>query len=104
PAECKALVPTDPCESCFSCQAGCRTIPPVNVNCADMCGTEAGPTNFNPADSLARSSSDFENVGELAFPAYVLPLFNIVILIAFVRVLSPMLGGDVEIPGLSKII
>ncbi|MFA5105837.1 MAG: hypothetical protein WC506_02655 [Candidatus Micrarchaeia archaeon] len=104
PSDCKALVPSDPCESCLNCQEGCRTIPPVNTECADMCGSQDGPTNFSPSDFLSRSNSEFENVGALAFPAYVLPLFNIVILVAFVRVLSPMLGGDVEIPGLSKII
>ncbi len=104
PNTCKSTVPNNPCELCFECQEGCRTIPPINVNCPDMCTAESGPTDFKPGDFLSRSGSDFEKVGTLAMPAYLLPLFNIVILIAFIRVLSPLLGGDVEIPGLSKII
>jgi hypothetical protein len=36
-------------------------------------------------------------------PAYVLPLFNIVATLVFIKGLSTILGGDIEIPGISKV-
>jgi len=47
---------------------------------------------------------DVKNVGVFMIPALVLPLFSLVIVVAFIRVLSPILGGDMDIPGLSRII
>jgi hypothetical protein len=36
-------------------------------------------------------------------PAYLLPLFNIVATLVFIKGLSGLIGGDIEIPGISKI-
>ena len=36
--------------------------------------------------------------------AYLLPIFCILIALAFVRTLSPLLGGDIELPGVLKLI
>jgi hypothetical protein len=43
------------------------------------------------------------NVGKLMVPGYLLPLFNILVTLMFIRSVSKMLGGDVDIPGLSKV-
>ena len=46
---------------------------------------------------------EIQEVSKLMIPAYVLPLFNIVATLIFIKGLSAFLGGDIEIPGLSKI-
>lgn len=43
-------------------------------------------------------------VGYLLVPAAFLPLLNILITISFIKILSPTLGGDVEIAGITRII
>lgn len=47
---------------------------------------------------------DVRGVGELLVPALVFPLFNIVLTISFIKVLSGALGGDIEIEGLARLI
>jgi hypothetical protein len=76
-----------------------------------MCSDQAlsGPLSIGPDDYYkklpgAQGELDAKNVGVLLVPALVLPLFCIVIVISFIRVFSPVLGGDIEIPGLSRII
>jgi hypothetical protein len=76
-----------------------------------VCSDEAlaGPLSIGPTDFIkklpgAEGRPDARNVGMLMVPALVLPLFCIVIVVSFIRVFSPLLGGDIEIPGLSKII
>jgi hypothetical protein len=48
-------------------------------------------------------TSEIKNVSKLMVPAYLLPLFNIVATLIFIRTFSGMIGGDIEIPGISKI-
>jgi hypothetical protein len=43
-------------------------------------------------------------VGYMMIPGTFFPLLNILITISFIKVLSPTLGGDVEIAGLTRII
>ncbi len=99
------------CEGCFDCPLDCTYYPAVRTDCADICSDEAltGPVNIGPDDFIkklpgAQGATDVKSIGVLMVPALVLPLFNIVIVIAFIRVFSPVLGGDIQIPGLSKII
>ena len=47
--------------------------------------------------------AEIQNVAKLIIPAYLLPLFNIVATLVFIKGLSTMLGGDIEIPGISKV-
>jgi len=62
------------------------------------------PASFITKLGGAEGGGEEKNVGVLMLPAVILPLFNIVIIISFVRILSPVLGGEVEIPGLAKLI
>ena len=103
--------PTEACGNCIECDLDCTYYPAVRTDCSEICSDEAlaGPVNIAPDDFLkslpgAKGASDVKNVGVLMVPALVLPLFCIVIVVAFIRVFSPILGGDMDIPGLGKII
>ncbi|MEM3060443.1 MAG: hypothetical protein QXF67_02830 [Candidatus Anstonellales archaeon] len=111
--ECKSNFTTDSppslCTSCLKCDDDCTTIPPIRTNCAEVCNLPtAASRDFTPAGFISSQTgakttmSDTKNVGVLAIPAYVLPLFNIVVLIAFIRVFSQTFGGDIELPGISR--
>jgi hypothetical protein len=109
---CKAAVPKEPCKGCFKCDPDCVQIPPVRTNCGDLCEQSelTGLSTITPSAFLTaaggENSGDPETkaVGLLLIPAMILPLFNIVIVISFVRALSPVLGGDIEIPGIARLI
>lgn len=99
------------CENCFNCELDCTYYPAVRTDCSTVCSDEAlaGPVNIGPEDFIkslpgAKGQVDVKNVGTLMVPALVMPLFCLVIVIAFIRVFSPVLGGDMEIPGLGRII
>jgi len=103
--------PVTMCDSCVECPTDCLYKPATRTDCSEVCTEEAlaGPLNVGPSDFVkklpgAQGESDVKNVGVLMIPALVLPLFCIVIVIAFIRILSPILGGDMEIPGIGKII
>jgi len=104
--------PKKACEGCLDCDYDCIYYPSIRTDCSDICSDEAlaGPVNIEPNDfikSLPGAQTAYvetKNIGVLYLPAVVLPLFCIVIVIAFIRVLSPVLGGDIEIPGLGRII
>jgi len=106
--------PERPCEGCFDCDTDCTYYPAIRTDCSDICSDEAlaGPVNIGPEDFIkslpgAATSANGESarsIGILYIPAVVLPLFCIVIVVAFIRILSPILGGDIEIPGLGRII
>jgi len=103
--------PKKACEGCVECISDCLYTPPTRTDCSDVCTNEAlaGPINVGPQDFVknlpgASGRADVKGVGLLMLPALVLPLFCIVIVISFIRVLSPILGGDIEIPGIGRII
>lgn len=102
--------PETACSECFDCPIDCVYTPAVRTDCAEVCGdATAGAPDIDSASlykSLPGGSgrTDVRNAGIFMLPALVLPLFNIVIIIAFIRVFSPTLGGDIEIPGLSRIL
>ena len=106
--------PEKACEGCFDCDYDCSFYPAIRTDCSEICSDEAlaGPVNINPNDFIkslpgaqtSEAGLGARNIGVLYIPAVVLPLFCIVIVIAFIRVLSPILGGDIEIPGLGRII
>jgi len=109
------LLPDSPekmCEGCLDCDFECLYYPSVRSSCTEVCSDEslAGPVNIEPNDFIKSlpgaqtAYSDVKGVGLFFVPAVVLPLFCIVIVVSFVRGLSPILGGDIEIPGLGRII
>jgi hypothetical protein len=66
--------------------------------------------NIGPQDFIkdlpegSDTETDVMTVGSLMLPGVVLPLFCIVIVVVFIRTFSPLLGGDIDIPGLGKIL
>lgn len=68
----------------------------------NFCNTDPSPDVYagmrSPYDGV------LPTVGYLMVPAVFIPLIIILVTIAFIRNLSPMLGGDVEIAGLTKIL
>jgi hypothetical protein len=104
--------PKSLCEGCIECPMDCLYEPAIRNDCSDVCSEEelAGPLNIGPSDFLkkmpgaAATMLDVKNIGQLMLPAVVLPLFGIVIVISFIRGLSSLLGGDIDIPGIGKII
>ncbi len=61
-----------------------------------------------PPDVYAGMRSSYDGVlpivGYLLVPAVFIPLIIILVTISFIRILSPMLGGDAEIAGLTRIL
>jgi hypothetical protein len=107
---CKASPPPfQPCQECAECEEDCLAKNSVRTDCSLTCNAPSGDVAyFTPADFInkigAEGDPDTKNLGILSIPALVLPLFNFVMLLAFIRVLSPVMGGDIEIPGLTKLI
>ena len=109
---CTATPPDNPCAGCASCDTDCRSTPLVRQSCDELCL----PTDFGnggspitPKDMLmswegAEGNPDWRSLGSLGIAAFLLPIFNIVLTLAFIRTLSPVLGGDIEIPGLMKVL
>jgi len=109
------LLPDPPekmCDGCLDCDFECLYYPAVRSSCSEVCSDEslAGPVDIAPNDFIKSlpgaqtAFSDVKGIGQFFVPAVVLPLFCIVIVVSFVRGLSPLLGGDIEIPGLGRII
>ena len=104
--------PTAVCEGCFDCDLDCNYYPAIRTDCSEICSDEAlaGPVDIAADDFIKRmpgaktSYPNVRNIGVLFIPAVLLPLFCIVIVISFVRVLSPVLGGDIDIPGIGRLI
>ncbi|PIU82442.1 hypothetical protein COS70_01290 [Candidatus Micrarchaeota archaeon CG06_land_8_20_14_3_00_50_6] len=133
PNNCKAYQPASPCDNCRECPtdlmkplqcnpAAAAGSPKSAVyscpseftrgDCADWCVSQStGTKALSPADYIRSGGGsglfgapDTAAVGLLYIPAYVLPLLNIVLTLSFIRVFSMFLGGDIEIPGLSRIL
>ncbi|MFN7991138.1 MAG: hypothetical protein U0R44_03180 [Candidatus Micrarchaeia archaeon] len=102
-------VPRNACEQCLFTEESQVYEPPIQPNCVELCRAgdamptkSAGKFSSIGAEGLA-GTSEIQNVSKMMLPAYVLPLFNIVATLVFIRGLSAILGGDIEIPGLSKV-
>lgn len=109
---CKAGTPSKLCADCIDCQKDCLYLPYVRTNCEELClpsDMELGGTDMSVASMLSKWGGAFGNpawrsIGQLSLAGYLLPIFSIILTIAFIRTLSPILGGDIEIPGLMKLI
>jgi hypothetical protein len=103
----------------FMFRNGCVTsadcdppFPPGGSTCpsaTDITGTHIPATCNAPyPDVYAGMRSQYDGVlpivGYLMVPAVFIPLIIILVTISFIRTLSPMLGGDIEIAGLTRIL
>jgi len=109
PIEYRASIPRTACEQCLDVSETFIYDPPVNMNCGDLCKPNDKIPVKSPADYLKSGDDDLvgfsevKNVSRYMIPAYLLPLFNIAATIIFIMTFSAMIGGDIEIPGLSKV-
>jgi len=110
-SECRAEVPFGVCDKYVPCSQECLGEPKVRTDCADRCLEEelSGTSKITPASFItkiggAEGDSLTKNVGIFMLPAIVLPLFSIVLILSFIRVLSPILGGEIEIPAIARLI
>jgi hypothetical protein len=109
PAEYRIFMPRSACQMCLFTEAAYAYRPPINNKCDELC---------KPSDNVpTKDAEDYAKIGEdglvgkaniqslskLMLPIYVLPLFNIVATLVFIKGLSRILGGDIEIPGISKV-
>ncbi len=105
----RALVPRNACEMCLYSQEAYMYSPPINTQCSDQCKPSDNapvpdPTTFTKvgANGLV-GMQEVQDLAKLMIPVYLLPLFNIVATLVFIKGLSGFLGGDIEIPGLSRL-
>jgi hypothetical protein len=108
-AEDRVPIPRNSCEQCIFSEESEMYTPPIQTGCMDLCK----PSDDFPLKSPGAytgiggeglvGTPEIQNVSKLMLPAYVLPLFNIVATLVFIKGLSTILGGDIEIPGISKV-
>ncbi len=109
PTEYRIAIPRTACEQCLDVSESFIYDPPINTNCGDLCKPSDKVPVKSPDDYLKSGQDDLvgfseiQNVSRYMIPAYLLPLFNIVATIIFIQSFSAMIGGDIEIPGLSKV-
>jgi len=109
PAEYRVEIPRTACEQCLEVTDSFLYEPPINTNCGDLCKPSAkvpitSPDDFGKIgeDDLV-GFSEIQNISKQMIPGYLLPLLNIAATLIFIMSLSAMLGGDIEIPGISKV-
>ena len=107
---CVYYYPSDPaaCAQCAVTEEAYLYDPPLRVDCSTVCskspqpqGNEAG---FSTIIEGNVGKPEVINVAKLLVPAYLLPIFNTLVVVMFIRSFSKMLGGDIEIPGLAKVL
>ncbi|MEW6723163.1 MAG: hypothetical protein AB1324_07905 [Candidatus Micrarchaeota archaeon] len=109
PTEERVPIPRNACEQCLFSDESQIYTPPIQASCTDLCRPPEAMVAKSPdkftgvgAEGLV-GPEEVKNVSKLMLPAYVLPLFNIVATLVFIKGLSNVLGGDIEIPGVSKV-
>jgi len=109
PADYRESMPRSACEACLFAPEAFTYDPPVDTQCSDLCAPsdnapvgKAGDYMNVGAEGIV-GKPEIQDIAKLMVPIYVLPLFNIVATLVFITALSGFLGGDIEIPGLSKV-
>ncbi|MCI0503209.1 hypothetical protein L0Y65_00690 [Candidatus Micrarchaeota archaeon] len=109
PSDDRVAIPRTSCEQCIFTEESQIYDPPIQPDCTALCRPSDDLPTKSPSAYTAIGgeglvgSTDIQNVSKLMLPGYVLPLFNIVSTLVFIRGLSVALGGDIEIPGISKV-
>ena len=107
--QCKLSIKEVACSDCIEfCEEDCRFLPYVRTDCS-MCMPSTKFSSATAMDELSVQAGLFAptawmTIGLLLIPSLILPSFSIVILLSFVRGLSGFLGGDIDIPGLFRLI
>ncbi len=109
PKDYRVTLPRTACEMCLYIDDSYAYDPPIQTGCTDLCKPpdnvpvkESGSYTKIGEDGLV-GKDEIKNVSKLMLPAYLLPMFNIVATLVFIKGFSTILGGDIEIPGISKV-
>ncbi|MFH2106245.1 MAG: hypothetical protein ABII22_03215 [Candidatus Micrarchaeota archaeon] len=99
------------CSDCLKVEEDYQYSPAIRKTCADLCGAGMNKGKASTTGDIVKNSGsdyvgpeDVKNVSKFMIPAFVLPLMNILVTLMFIKTMSAMLGGDIEIPGLSKVL
>jgi len=109
PKEYRVRPPRSACEGCLFTEESDIYEPKVQTRCSDVCAPPKNAPAKSPGEYTKIGGeglvgrAELPNVARLIIPASLLPLFNIVATLVFIKGLSEMLGGDIEIPGISKV-
>jgi hypothetical protein len=105
--EYRVTIPRNVCESCLFTDEQYVYEPPINNKCSALCKPPDNAPVQKPGTSIGgdglAGDADIQDLSRLMVPVYALPLFNIVATLVFIRGLAVFLGGDIEIPGISKV-
>lgn len=116
---CVYAIPKDVkgCEKCILTEPTYTTTADSNydsfavVDCANLCGGDSPKGLSISTGEFAKISgegmvgrTEIKNLSQLLLPAFILPLINILVTVMFVKTFSQFLGGDIEIPGLPKVL
>lgn len=103
----KETVPSSSCQKCLDVDENFQFDPPVLTKCADYCASPKNPTQPS-LEPLTMNGfvggGDYQNLAQLMIQAYLLPLFNFAVTLMFIRAFSGMIGGDIELPGVAKVL
>lgn len=99
--------------------SGCMFVPRAYtfspaISTADDCSARCeknptGPPKISPSEFTKKSQEmmygddKIKGVAALILPAYLLLILDVTITLMFIKTFSPILGGDIDLPGLSKI-
>lgn len=105
------LLDSHECDSCNFVPQQYTYDPPIYMACTDICSpSPTGPPKISPAEFTRKTAEgmvgkeEIKAVAALMLPAYVLPILNILVTLIFIRSFSQMLGGDMDIPGLMRVL
>ncbi len=105
----RAEIPFSTCQGCVFTKETYTYNPPVVTDCGSLCEPSKkvpakSPGDYTEADEDGLiGRGPIVSVSKYIIPAYLLPLFNIMATIVFIKGFSTILGGDVTIPGLKKV-
>jgi len=105
----RAQLPMSSCEACLFSEEAYIYNPPVNTDCGSLCRPSDNVPAKTPGEYMEADEDgligmvEITGVSRYIVPAYILPLFNIVATLVFIKGFSAMLGGDIDIPGLRRI-
>lgn len=90
------------CSSCnYLLDQGFAAYPAVHQSCEELCGSPKSATANNGMES---ELAEMDSIASVTFPALILPMLNLVITFIAIRTLSPILGGDIDLPGMMGMI
>jgi len=103
----KEVVPSSSCQKCLDIDTNFQYTPAILRDCADYCAKAKSPTESKTSPLTMNDfvgGPDYQNIAQLLLQAYLLPLFDFAVTLMFIRSFSGMLGGDIEIPGVARLL